>query len=229
MLKFTFTQKRQIEVAQDKNAALHRKKITDLMAKINQYKLPLYFYDFESVQTPVPYFIYTTPFQQIVFQYALYAIPMPNRDEEFYYYEYISPHADDFRLTIIDKLITDLFRFGVGKYVVYNKVFECQRLEEWADYLSYLISQPNTTTSAKKHYRVLSNKIQLIIENTLDLMEFFSRFDIYYLSFQGRYSIKKTLPALVENFSYQDLKVRKGDQASELFYRLLVGNVNQYF
>lgn len=76
---------------------------------------------------------------------------------------------------------------------------------------------------------MLSNKIQLIIANTLDLMEFFSRFDIYYLSFQGRYSIKKTLPALVENFSYQDLKVRKGDQASELFYRLLVGNVNQQF
>lgn len=56
-------------------------------------------------------------------------------------------------------------------------------------------------------------------------MDFFQDFMIYKKEFYGSASIKKTQPAFDNQFTYQALKVQKGDMASEIFRRRAENNI----
>jgi hypothetical protein len=48
---------------------------------------------------------------------------------------------------------------------------------------------------------------------------------VYHPDFRGRYSIKKVLPALVQDLSYADLAIKDGDTAITRFARMARGEI----
>ena len=63
-----------------------------------------------------------------------------------------------------------------------------------------------------------------IIDRLKDLMVPFQKRWYYTPAMQGSYSIKKVLPALVPNLSYQDLNIQEGGTASNTFAQMIQGN-----
>ncbi|MCB9211072.1 MAG: DUF2779 domain-containing protein [Ignavibacteriales bacterium] len=90
-----------------------------------------------------------------------------------------------------------------GKVVVYNKSFEIMILNQIAaDFPKY------------------SEAIEDLIDRIIDLMIPFQKKWYYTPSMQGSYSIKKVLPALVPELSYEGLQIAEGGTASVAFEHL---------
>ncbi|WP_338982609.1 DUF2779 domain-containing protein [Spiroplasma endosymbiont of Eupeodes luniger] len=164
-------------------------------------------YDFETVKSAIPKYYNCKQYEQIPFQYSVHILLDNKFNEEKHnikHYSYLADGVSNHRLILVEKLINDLMCFGLGTYVAYNKSFEKQVLKKLA--LLYPI-----------HKEILMQ----IYERTVDLMDFFKNFAIYKAEFNGSLSIKKTLPAFNLEFSYDDLKVQKGTDASTLFRKRL--------
>ena len=104
----------------------------------------------------------------------------------------------------IEKLILDCG--DKGDSLVYNVGFEKGKLAD----LALVFPQ-------------YSNAINKIIERLKDLMVPFQQHWYYKPEMQGSYSIKKVLPALVPELSYNDLTIKEGGTASATFAAMLVG------
>ena len=186
----------------------------DLEPKINNRAIkelldsctyPLYFLDFESYQNCIPTIDGTKPFQQICFQYSLHYYL--EDDGKLYHKEYLS---DDYNgnpmYGLCKSLIEDIPMNSC--VIVYNKSFECPRLNEMA----------NLFPEFREH---LLN----IRDNIIDLMIPFSNQDYYVKEMGGRWSIKVVLPALFPNdpsLDYHNLEqVHKGDEASNAYLSLV--------
>ena len=64
-------------------------------------------------------------------------------------------------------------------------------------------------------------------EGMFDLMSIFQK--NYYVDpkFKGSSSIKKVLPVIVPELTYKNLKISKGDQASERWERMIFGEITK--
>ncbi len=225
---FSIKQQRQILAVQDNAPVIDPTQIERINTVLAQYQYPLYMYDFETMKAAVPRFDYFYSYQQIPFQYSVHII----KDQQFTYhdettmehYAFLADGEDDPRLQLIEHLVTDLFRAEVGVYVAYYKSFECKVLAELINYLAILISKTTDKTIIAT-YQTWQQKLTIIRNKTIDLMDFFQDFMIYKKEFYGSASIKKTQPAFDNHFTYQALKVQKGDMASEIFRRRVENNI----
>lgn len=77
-----------------------------------------------------------------------------------------------------------------SSFIVWNKCFEDKRNQEMI----------NT-------FPALEQSLRRITDQTYDLMEVFSNGYFKSLTFEGSASIKKVLPALVPDMSYEDMSV----------------------
>jgi CRISPR/Cas system-associated exonuclease Cas4 (RecB family) len=185
---------------------LHKKEIVE-KSKINRFtkeiKYPLYFLDFETFQLAIPIYDNSRPFQQLVFQYSLHKIESVNSQLE--HYEFIGEiNGCDPRISFIEKLIIDC---GTdGDILVYNIGFEKTRLKE------LIIDFPQ--------YRLSITKI---INRLKDLMIPFKKRWYYTPAMRGSYSIKNVLPALVPEFSYNNLEIKNGEIASNIYSSMVQG------
>jgi len=171
--------------------------IKDFVASLNY---PLYFLDFETINPTIPLYDYSRPYQQIVFQYSLHIIDEPNG--ALMHKEFLgNPHTDP-RLPMIEQLINEIG--PKGDIVVYNKGFEMARLNEIA-------------TNFPKYQPIIQNMLDRII----DLMTPFQQKLYYTPEMRGSYSIKKVLPALCPGFSYANLTINNGGDASQAFIQLI--------
>ena len=71
-----------------------------------------------------------------------------------------------------------------------------------------------------KAFPDLADNINARIENIRDLMIPFKKRDVYRWQMQGSYSIKKVLPALVPELSYEGLKVEDGMMAMRIYHEM---------
>jgi len=60
-----------------------------------------------------------------------------------------------------------------------------------------------------------------------DLMEIFSQGLYIHPDFHGSASIKKVLPVLVSNLSYDDMDIKKGDEASIVWWEMVNGQLDE--
>ncbi len=204
-INFTTRQRRQINVIQKKEAELKNKEKAELIFK--KYQFPIYFFDFETSQIQIPKFAYTKPYTQIPFQYSIFVLKNSDYNletkkniENFYF---ISENRNDPRKLFISSFLKDIQKFGVGTYVAYNTSFEKMILR----------NIPERFLSLKQ-----KKLINQIIDEAEDLMDFFRDFNIYLPNFKGSLSLKKTLPAFAPNLNYDELEIKKGDQASNLYF-----------
>jgi hypothetical protein len=165
---------------------------------------PLYFMDFETFATAVPIFDSSRPYQQIVFQYSMHSIPKLGTapiHKEFL----ADADGTDSRLKLIEQLISDCG--NKGDILVYNIGFERGKLKDLAELF------PQHEASISK-----------IISRLKDLMIPFQQRWYYTPSMRGSYSIKKVLPALVPELSYDNLTIKEGGTASNTFATMITGS-----
>ncbi|AGM26306.1 hypothetical protein SSYRP_v1c07160 [Spiroplasma syrphidicola EA-1] len=228
-ITFSEAQVRQIKAVQNLAPIIDPNKITAITNVFSEYQYPIYMYDFETMKSAVPRFDHSYSYQQIPFQYSVHIIIDDNYDYNdettMQHFAYLADGQEDPRLGLAKQLVNDLSSAGPGVYVAYYKSFECKVLWELAQYASLLASRSESPTE-KQTLLTLQEELLRIRSHTIDLMDFFKDFMIYQKEFYGSKSIKKTQPAFDNNFSYQALKIRKGDMASETFRRRAENNIS---
>jgi hypothetical protein len=181
----------EIEVIPDNSIQVEKDLWNDFTSSI-QY--PLYYFDFETIMYGIPVFDYSRPFQQISFQYSLHV--QNELGGNILHFEFLGNGNDDPRETLIKQLIIELGT--IGTVFVWNVTFEKDVLKKLAiDFPQYAVG------------------INSIIDRLVDLMPpFRPNKTVFSEAFNGSYSIKKVLPIVVPELSYNDLIIQEGGTAS---------------
>ncbi len=205
----------QIEFESKKTGIIRTKEIIKIINNNDLAESKMVFYDFESFKSPIPFLDNTKSYQQICFQYSIHFAKnldelssmeietsknwnhIKNRKSTYleFIYKFIKDAYDEFK---DDQPI---------KWIVYNKAFENTRLREFWD----IIEKEETNQKIKE---MQIHKLSFIIVNTFDLLDFFQKFDIYHKKFFGSFSIKSVLPVLFPKYSYSELEISNGSNAS---------------
>ncbi|MGA8087109.1 MAG: DUF2779 domain-containing protein, partial [Terracidiphilus sp.] len=146
---------------------------------LSRLKYPLYFMDFESLYPAIPRYAGMWPYSHIPFQWSVHR--QLERDAALEHFEFLADDERDPRREFTDSLCEALGRRG--KIMVYNASFESDRLRNLAGWLPGYAGQ-----------------IARIQERLWDLWPFVKR-HVYHPQFQGSFSLKTVLPALVPDLS----------------------------
>lgn len=169
---------------------------------INGLNYPLYFLDFETIGPAVPKYDNSRPYQQLVFQYSLHI--QETSISELEQKEYLADPSQDPRTGFIKQLIQDCG--SSGNILVYNIGFERGKLNDLIDV-----------------FPEYSNELREIVIRLKDLMVPFQHKWYYTPAMKGSYSIKSVLHALVPELSYNDLEIKEGGTASNIFLAMVNG------
>ncbi|MCF7866227.1 DUF2779 domain-containing protein [Candidatus Woesearchaeota archaeon] len=162
---------------------------------LNSLHYPLYHFDFETIDTAVPIFDKSRPYQKIAFQYSLH---IEQEDGKTEHREFLHNRSDDPRPKLLEQMKENLK--GTGDIIVFNKSFEISVMRKLAE-------------DFPEH----ADWLQLAIDRIVDLADPFRAFYYYNPSQKGSYSIKKVLPAITGK-SYAELEINKGGDASMLYF-----------
>jgi hypothetical protein len=170
---------------------------------LSKLSYPLYFLDFESMQTVIPIYKGTHPYAQIPFQYSLHYIT--DKGGELMHKEFLAESGPDPRRALAEQLCSDI-PLNVTT-LAYNRSFERMIINELAEVFPDL----------KVH---LLN----IHKNIKDLLEPFRNRWYYNKEMQGSYSIKNVLPAVFPNdpaLDYHNLEdIQNGGDAMTIFPKI---------
>ena len=164
---------------------------------------PLYFLDFETMQSAVAEFEGVKPYQQIPFQYSLHIAKRPGKYDHL---EYLAESdGTDPRRGVAEQLCDDIPANVC--VLAYNMPFEKNCLKD----LAYTFPD-------------LSRHLMLIHDNMVDLLVPFREGYYYVPAMGGSFSIKSVLPALFPNdpkLDYRNLKdVHNGSEAMDIFPKI---------
>ena len=196
--KLTEIQSLQVETALNNTELVTPQEIREFLKKL---PYPLYFLDFETMQTAVPEYEGTRPYQQVTFQYSLHWIE--KEGGELMHSEYLGDSVNDPRRKLAEKLCREIPK-GVCT-TAYNKGFECGRLRELA-----------------KAYPDLADHLNDIADHIVDLIEPFRQKMVYLPEMNGSFSIKHVLPSLYPdapelNYANLDGSVHNGGEAMTIY------------
>ena len=172
---------------------------------LNRVKYPLHFLDFETMQTVVPEYVGTRPYQQIPFQWSDHIM---DEKENLTHEEFLHQNPGrDPREGFVEKLLKNLER-DKGSIVVYSD-FEKQRLAELArDYPEY------------------DERINKVIDRLFNLEKVVNQ-KVNHPEFKGKTSIKYVLPAIVQENDYENLEIKNGAVAMTRYRQAISGEVDQ--
>ena len=149
-------------------------------------EFPIYFLDYETSAYAIPQYDGTRPYQQIPFQYSIHIIN--DLESEIIHRDYLHPDQTNPMVQLSHQLRSDIG--DTGSVIVWNKRFEgmCNKglAEAVPDLSPFLLG---------------------INKRFFDLMEIFSKRMYVHKDFKGSSSIKKVLPVLVPDLSYQNLTI----------------------
>jgi CRISPR/Cas system-associated exonuclease Cas4 (RecB family) len=200
--EFDLTDKQQEKVTLQKTG----KPMIDVDAirdALNRLTFPIYFLDYETFGKPYPVLDGYTTNQQIVFQYSLHAL---QEDGSLEHYEYL---ADDFETATTGLLEHMREQIGsIGSVIVWNEGFEKGRNKELAEI-------------HPEHADFLED----INNRIYDLMLVFKK-DYLHPDFYGSASIKKVLPVMLPELSYNNLEIQDGTMALSEWEKVASGKIN---
>jgi predicted RecB family nuclease len=155
------------------------------------YGFPAYFLDFETVQSAVPVWPGTRPYQQIPFQFSLHVLTAKGA---LIHHSFLDLSGDDPSRHCAELLIA---RCGLdGPVFAYHSPFECRVMRDLAE-----------------RFPDLAADLEAIVDRVVDLLPI-ARNRYYHPSQQGSWSLKAVLPAAVPDLSYDALDgVANGGQA----------------
>ena len=164
-----------------------------------QVKYPLYFLDYETFSSAIPLLDGVKPYTHIPFQFSLHIIPSEG-SEELHHFEYLADGAD-LPIGMIKEMQNCIG--STGSLVSWHKSFENTRNKEMA------ILYPDK-----------ANFLNDISARMIDLEDLFKGGYVD-IAFGGSTSIKKVLPVIVPELSYDNMEVANGTDAMEAFTRML--------
>ena len=182
-------QRWQLEALEKGEPIIDKEKIKKFLGKL---EYPLYFFDYETLSSCVPYFDGTKPYQQIPFQYSLHAIESPGGELKHMGYlqsDNTNP-AEPLSKALIDQIGKK------GSVIAWNMSFEkkCNTI------LGVMAPE------FKEFYEDMNARMA-------DLMIPFSKGYYIDANFGGSASIKNVLPVLVPKLSYKELGIQEGGSA----------------
>jgi hypothetical protein len=160
---------------------------------------PLYFLDFETINSPIPPFNGTRPYQQIPFQYSLHYLEKENGN--LGHHEFLADPSSDFRGELLQSLCDQIP--STACILAYYASFEKICLQNLADWF------PN-----------YKDKVEGFIENLRDMAIPFRSRDVYHWEMKGSYSLKTVLPCLLPELTYSNLEIQDGGMAMNSFQTL---------
>ena len=170
---------------------------TNLGRELDRIVWPAFYLDFETFMTAVPVYADTAPYTQIPFQYSIHICSDTGVEDE--HLEYLAEPGRDCRRELAEGLLRDLNgRDGKGSILIYTP-FEKRIVRELAG-----------------RYPDMAGALHRLIERMVDL-EKIIRKNFYHPAFHGSTSIKKTLPALVPEMSYEGMAIGDGSTAMAEF------------
>lgn len=204
---FTLSNSQHSQVNGVKNAAvvLRREPIRNFLKDVTY---PLHFFDFETLWPAIPLAEGIKPYGHLSFQYSLHVL---TENGDLVHHEYLADPDLIFQgvnteYDLIQQMKKD---FGpAGSIIAFNKTFEETRIRDMI-----------------KRFPQESDFLNGLLSRFIDLMSIFRSMDIYYLpAMKGSYSIKYVLPAIDPAFSYSDLEIGNGGDASSIFASKASGN-----
>ena len=165
----------------------------------NQVQYPVYFLDYETYSSAIPFVKGVKPHAHIPFQFSIHKIAT-KYSANSQHFEYLATRAE-LPINMISSMENIIG--STGSIVSWHKSFENTRNKE----MSALY--PNKATF-----------LNTISERTIDLEDIFKGGYVD-IAFGGSTSIKKVLPIIVPKLNYDDLEVANGTDAMEAFNRML--------
>lgn len=183
----TAVQKRQ------RTAAITGKPVVEpaLASVIAALATPIAYLDFETVSPAVPAWPGCRPYDKVPVQFS-YAIE--NGDGTIGESHWVAARGADPREELAEALVAATA--GAGTILAYNARFERECIEHLAENVSRLAAQ-----------------LRAIAARLVDLLKI-TRLYVYHPDFQGSFSLKAVLPAIVTDLSYDQLEIRDGGVAS---------------
>jgi predicted RecB family nuclease len=188
-----------------KSAALSGNTVveTGLRTALESIEWPCHYLDFETVATVLPVYCGHGCYRQTLTQFSIHH--RDSMDSEPRHSEYLADATKDCERELAEALIENLGDHG--SIVVYSN-FEETRIKALRDRF------PN-----------LAERLQAILDRLKDLRPVIEDY-VYHPDFGGSFSIKRVLPALVRDLSYEGLNVADGDTAITRFARMARGEVS---
>lgn len=160
-------------------------------------RYPVHHVDFETVMTPIPPFPKTRPYQALPTQWSNH---VEAEDGSIRHDEYLSTGDKDpreeFAVTLLESVGHE------GRICVYS-AYERALLESLAEALP-----------------ALKWELGLVLSRLWDLLPVI-REHYYHPDFNGSFSLKSVLPALVPSLDYTDLEIKEGGMAARQYYRMV--------
>ena len=170
---------------------------TNLVASLRSVQYPVHHVDFETVMLAVPRFPATRPYQAIPVQWSNH-IELESGD--IIHHEFLHSDPTEPRKRWAEALIESLGEKGsIVVYSAYEEAMMRQVVEAFPEF-----RQP----------------FSAIIKRLWDLHPIIKE-HYYHPKFQGSYSIKTVLPAVVPSMGYDDLAIQEGGQAANEYYRMV--------
>jgi hypothetical protein len=160
---------------------------------------PIAFLDFETIGPPVPVWPGCRPYQAVPVQFSCHVLD----SDQLTHHAWLAEGAGDPREAIARAMITACA--GAKTVLAYNATFERQCIRALIDALPHLAAELTALSG--------------LIEDLLAVV----RNHVYHPDFQGSFSIKNVLPALVPGLGYDDLEIQDGGTASAKLEVLLLG------
>lgn len=195
-------QRRCVEAARTGRPVMDAAAIRAFLAGLSY---PLYHIDFETVMSAIPLYDGTRPYQQVPFQVSLHVQPSPGAASS--HFEHLASPAGDPRPGVADFLLSHIG--PDGSLVAYNSPFEEARLMETA--------------------RDLGGRASALAGFAARLRDLAAPFrDRAYVhpAFNGSYSLKKVLPVIAPELSYDGLSISGGAQAQFTFLAMAEGRLS---
>ena len=171
---------------------------------LSELVFPIYFLDYETYGSPIPFLDGYKTNQQIVFQVSVHKL---NEDGTLEHFEYLADKLNGATRGLIDTLKEHIS--PIGSVVVWYESFEKGRNAELAEL-----------------YPEDSGFLEDLNNRVFDLMKVFKK-DYLHPDFLGSASIKKVLPVLLPELSYKSLDIQDGTMALSEWEKMIKGDMEQ--
>ena len=200
---FDLNDGQRLAVLVEKNGktVLDKAQIKKFLGKI---KYPLYHIDFETIQPGLPIFDNSRPYQQVPFQLSIHVQAKAGAAPR--HLEYLGDGKIDPRPGLISFMLEHIG--PKGTLLAYNASFEAKRIEELA-----------------RDFPEAGDALLALIDRFEDLMKPFQQRAYVHPQCHGRFSLKKVLPALIPDMTYEGLAVANGGDAQLAFFNILSGKL----
>ncbi len=165
-------------------------------SRLGEIAFPAAFLDFETVGPAVPVYVVTRPYQRVPFQWSMHVLDAGRR---LSHASFLNGDAEDPRERFITGLLEAVpIEGSIVAYSPYEKTMMRELAEGFPHHKDGLLA---------------------LCDRVVDLLKLV-RGGYYHPGFNGSYSLKSVLPALVPDMDYADLDVQDGMAASMAYARM---------